>query len=161
MQFGICLLLLALGGRMVFADTEKVRELNKEIVLLNLINGLYLTTEQTKSLIDIIVEADQVQEAYEKAFKKRERDFEEVLKDVKEVLMSGDEVSADLKHRVRQMKEIQHGLEDERGEKLMSLESQVEGFLTPNQLATIFRRMYWRGISCPKMRKSEDAVKIN
>ena len=65
LQFGICLLLLALGGRMVFADTEKVRELNREIVLLNLINGLYLTTDQAESLIDIIVEADMVREAYE------------------------------------------------------------------------------------------------
>ena len=153
MQFGICLLLLALGSRMVLAEAEKVRELNREIVLLNLINGLYLTTEQTESLIDIIIEADRVRETYERAFNKREKEFEKVLGDVKDVLMIGDEIPEDLKHRVHKMKEIQHGLEDERGEKLIRLESQVEGFLTRNQLATIFRRMYWPGISCPKMRK--------
>ena len=136
---GVCLLLLGLWSVGVLGEVKKgkIHELNRDIVLLNLINGLYLTEEQTESLIEKIKEAEEAREVFEKVLEKKEKDFEDVLKDVRDVLLTGDEIPDDLKRRVREMKEVQHRLHDERGEKLINLESEVEGLLTKNQLVTI------------------------
>ena len=45
-------------------DTEKTRALNRDIVLLNLINGLYLTPEQTQILIEKIEMAEQIRNEF-------------------------------------------------------------------------------------------------
>ena len=136
---GVCLLLLGLWSVGVLGEVKKgkIHELNRDIVLLNLINGLYLTEEQTESLIEKINEAEEAREVFEKALEEKEKNFEDVLKDVRNVLLTGGEIPDDLKRRVREMKEIQHRSQDERGEKLINLESEVEGLLTKNQLVTI------------------------
>lgn len=135
----VCLLLLGLWSVGVLGEVKKgkIHELNRDIVLLNLINGLYLTEEQTVSLIEKIKEAEEAREVFEKALEEKEKNFEDVLKDVRDVLLTGDEIPDDLKRRVREMKEVQHRSQDERGEKLINLESEVEGLLTKNQLVTI------------------------
>ena len=135
----ICLLLLiswSTGG-IGSEKKEKLRQLNRDIVLLNLINGLYLSDEQAVSLIEKIEEADRIREDFEDLLMERKRDFEDILGDVRDVLLKGEEIPEDLKRRVHRMKEIQHRLEDERGEKLGRLESEVEALLTKNQLITI------------------------
>ena len=116
---------------------DKLHKLNRDIILLNLINGLYLTPEQTESLIDIIDKAEKVREDFEREVERNEGFAENVLEEVREVLVNAGEIPDDLKKRVHKMKEIQHRLEDERGEKLIRLESEVEELLTQNQILTI------------------------
>jgi len=117
--------------------TQKLHQLNRDIVLLNLINGLYLTTEQTESLIEKIETAEQIRENFFEELERRENQIGDVLEDVREVLLKGQEIPEDLKGRVHRMKEIQHRLEDERGEQLIRVESEVEELLTSNQRIVI------------------------
>jgi len=116
---------------------HKLHQLNRDVVLLNLINGLYLTTEQTENLIDKIESAEQVRENFLNELERRKDQIEEVLEEVREALLKGQEIPENLKRRVHRMKEIKHRLEDERGEKLIRLESEVEKLLTPNQRIVI------------------------
>lgn len=135
----IVLLMLILGSALAQGEikSDKLHKLNRDIFLLNLINGLYLTPEQTESLIEIIDEAEKVREDFEKEVERNEGFTEDILNDVRKALMAAEEIPEDLKKRVHKMKEIRHRLEDERGEQLIRLESEVEALLTQNQLLTI------------------------
>jgi hypothetical protein len=135
----IVLLMLILGSTLAQGEikNDKLHKLNRDILLLNLINGLYLTPEQMESLIDIIDEAEKVREDFEKDVERNEGFAENVLEEVREVLVNAGEIPDDLKKRVHKMKEIQHRLEDERGVRLIRLESEVEALLTQNQMLTI------------------------
>jgi hypothetical protein len=59
------------------------------------------------------------------------------MEDVCEVLRKSEEIPDDMKKRVHRMNELRYRLEDERGEKLAALESEVENMLTRNQLIII------------------------
>lgn len=135
----LILLFMILGSALAKEgiQNDKLHQLNRDIILLNLVNGLYLTPEQTESLIDKIDEAEKVREDFEKEIEQRKDFIEDVLKEVREVLMKGEEIPDDLKKRVHKMKEIQHRLEDQRGEELIRLESELEAVLTQNQILTI------------------------
>lgn len=136
----ICLLLIVLGSTASLGGIdkpEKIHKLHRDIVLLNLINGLYLTPEQTESIIDKIEEAEEARKDFQQEIERRKKDVEDVLEDLEAVLLKGEEIPEDLKKRVHRMKEIQHSLENEMGEKLVRLESEVGVLLTKNQLITI------------------------
>ena len=116
---------------------EKIHQLNRDIVLLNLVNGLFLTPEQMESIIDKIDSAEQARKSFWDELNRRDREVENVLKDVRKVLFKGEEISDELKKRVHRMKEIQQELEDLTGKTLQRLESKVESILTPNQCIVI------------------------
>jgi len=116
---------------------DRLHQLHHEIVLLNLVNGLYLTPEQMESLIKKIEEAEAARQDFTEEIERRKAEVEDVLEEVREVLMKGEEIPDDLKQSVHRMKEIQHRLEDERGKKLTRLESDVEALLTENQRIVI------------------------
>lgn len=112
-------------------------ELQRDIVLLNLVNGLYLTTDQTEALIHMIENADEVKENYQKEMNRWQSDFQDVLKEIKDVLLQEEELPEDLKKQYHEMKKIQFEIEDEFGEKLLELESEATHLLTQNQLMVI------------------------
>jgi hypothetical protein len=119
------------------SDTEKTHELNRDIVLLNLINGLYLTPEQMEALIEKIEAAEQIRNAFLLELEQNKSVFEDVLTDVREVLNRGEAIPQELKKRVHEMKELKYKLEDQRGEKLVRLESDIGDILTENQLLVL------------------------
>jgi hypothetical protein len=136
----ICLILLAVGLGQGFGKSdklEKFHQLNHDIVLLNLANGMHLTKEQIKTLMEKIEEAEQTRETFEHEITSREKGIESVLSDLRKVLMRGEDIPDDLKHRVHKMKEIQHNLQDEMGDKLIQIQEEVKAILTPNQLLVI------------------------
>jgi len=119
------------------SDTDKTKELNRDIVLLNLINGLYLTPEQTQLLIEKIETAEQIRKEFLQEVDQNKSVFKDVLTDVRDVLMRGQEVPQELKKRVHEMKELKYHLEDQRGQRLVALESEIMDILTENQLLVI------------------------
>lgn len=133
----ILLLLTVFAGTVKGLDKEKLHQLNHDIVLLNLVNGLHLTSEQMEMIIDKIVEAESSRNQFWEAIDQHNREFERVLKDLREALMAEGEITQELKRRVHMMKEVQHRLEDERGAKLAALEDEIRGILNENQLITI------------------------
>ncbi len=112
-------------------------ELQRDIVLLNLVNGLYLTTDQTETLIQVIENADEIKKDYQNEINRWQSDFLEVLEEIKDVLLRGEELSENLKKQYHEMKKIQFQIEDTFGEQLIELESEVTHLLTPNQLTVI------------------------
>ncbi len=116
---------------------NKLPYLRRDIVLLNLVNGLYLTADQMETLVEEIKEAEDIREKYQKKSEQLESDYKMVLEDIKNVLFEGKEIDEDLKKQFNQMKEIQYQLEDDSGEKLLGLESEVSQMLTDNQLIVI------------------------
>jgi hypothetical protein len=136
--FGLILIFCLSGINLKGADKlEKMHQLNRDIILLNLVNGMHLTQNQKVSLINKIAEAEDFREHYQNEITKRKKEIENVLKDVREVLLKGDEISGTLKQRVHKMKKIQHSLEDEMGQNLIGLENEIKELLTPNQLMVI------------------------
>ena len=135
----LCLILLVLflSNNLHADEREKLFSLHKDIILLNLINGLYLTPEQTASLIEKIEEAEVVRADFLQSIDHHKNDIENVLKNVRQELLNGEQIEEDLKKRVHKMKEIQHQLEDEQGEKLHLIETDLKTVLTPNQLIVI------------------------
>ena len=134
----LCIFLVSHSVLLGFSDTaEKARQLNHEIVLLNLINGLYLTPEQMQTLIDKVETAEEVRSTFLLELDQNKSVFEDVLTEVRNVLLGGEEIPQDLKKRVHEMKALQHRLEDEKGEKLVRLESELLSLLTENQLLVI------------------------
>ena len=129
----LSLLLLVSTGVFSSPDLNRLHRLNKDIVLLNLINGLFLTEAQTRSLIEKIDEAETVRENFNQAMEQEEKAIYRILNDLKKILLQGEEIPEDLKKRIHEMKRIQHELEDRRGERLQTLERDVEALLTPNQ----------------------------
>ncbi len=116
---------------------DPIVELHRDIVLLNLVNGLYLTTDQTETLIDAIEKAEDIKEDYQKESERWQNDYEDVLEDIRKVLLRGEELPEDLKTQHYELKEIQFQIEDEFGEQLIEIESEVTDLLTQNQLTII------------------------
>ena len=114
-----------------------IAEVQRDIVLLNLVNGLYLTTDQTETLIDRIERAEDIKEDYQKEIDRWQNDYKDILEDIRKVLLRGEELDEDLKTEHHEMKAIQFQIEDTFGEQLIKLESEVTNLLTQNQLMVI------------------------
>ncbi len=116
---------------------NRIHALHRDVILLNLVNGLYLTPEQARTLIDKIEDAEKVRGNFQSAMEKISSEFETTLETVRNVLLDGDEVPDVLKKRVHQVQQKRHRLEDNQGSALNRLENEVEDLLTPNQLHVI------------------------
>ncbi|MCJ7812460.1 hypothetical protein MUP95_03965, partial [bacterium] len=134
--FFLCVVLgIEVQGRV--DQNNELLDLHRDIVLLNLVNGLYLTADQMETLVEEIKEAEEIRKEYQKKSEQLEDDYKTALEDIKNVLFEGQEIPEDLKKEFHQLKEIQYQLEDECGEKLIGLESEVTSLLTENQLTVI------------------------
>lgn len=139
-RWKMILLSLYFGLISIARGTEKenpLAELQRDIVLLNLVNGLYLTTDQTETLIDAIERAEDIKEDYQKEIGHWQNDYEDILEDIRKVLLRGEELNEDLKTEHHEMKAIQFQIEDKFGGQLIELESEVTDLLTQNQLMVI------------------------
>ncbi|MEJ2627870.1 MAG: hypothetical protein P8078_04880, partial [bacterium] len=112
-------------------------KLNHEIVLLNLINGLYLSDQQVESLILTIKEAQKVKQDFKEQLYQHKTEFESILLNLKETLLQDKQISENLTQHIHQMKKQQHELKDLEGDKLIKLQEQVKEILSPNQLILI------------------------
>jgi hypothetical protein len=136
------ILLLLIPAVFLFAgetegDSGRFQQVNREIVLLNLINGLHLNAGQRAALLERIQEAEEIRERFRREVNHQDGLFLPVLEEVRDILLSGKEIPHPLKQRVAEMKEKQHRLEDEMGSRLSRLEREIEEFLSPNQVLLI------------------------
>lgn len=130
----VCWAVNAIGG---MSETEEFRQLHRDIVLLNLVNGLYLSTQQIEDLLEKIQEARQIREDCTNKAEQRKDELGEVFEELKTVLQENQEVPDDLKKRVHRAEETLHRLKDDLAENLKRLESDVEAILTKNQRVVI------------------------
>ncbi|MFO7888840.1 MAG: hypothetical protein R6V04_00715 [bacterium] len=140
LKYGLILILFCFHTLYATDSKEKeadVARLNHEIVLLNLINGLYLSNDQVESLIVKIEEAEKVKKNYYSQLNRNKTEFKNTLNNLKQVLLQDGEISERLKKQIHRMKKRQHELKDSKGEQLIRLQEEIKEILTPNQLTLI------------------------
>jgi len=118
-------------------NISDLAKLNHEIVLLNLINGLYLSDQQVESLILTIEEAQKVKQDFNEVLYQHKTELESILLNLKETLLQDKQISEILTNQILQMNKQQHELKDLQGEKLIELQENVKEILSPNQLILI------------------------
>ena len=119
------------------ASEEGIKDLHRDIVLLNLINGLYLTPSQTQQLLSKLYEAKALRESYQKEMEKREKFLKTVFTELRSQLMENKTISRELIRRVHRAEKVVEEMRMSYQQRLCSLESEVISLLTENQLYLI------------------------
>jgi len=118
------------------ASPEMV-DLHRQVQLLNLINGLELTPEQMRFVLEKAQEAQETREEL-----KGEADAEEmntVLEEMRDTLMEGQNLSPELRERFFAAKADNERLMEEYQEDAARLAQEVEGVLEDHQLYALER----------------------
>jgi len=118
-------------------ESDGIREIHQDIILLNLLNGLYLSPDQVDALLPKIQEAENARQRFRSQVDTLENISLAVMQDIRGVLISGSEIPDEMKKSFHQLKKKKYELEDQQGEVLMRLESEVSDILTPNQKVVI------------------------
>jgi len=107
-------------------------DLRRQVQLLNLINGLELTSEQMRFVLEKAQAAQEMREEL-----KAEADAEEltaVLEELREALMQGENISQELKERYWGLHRGSKGLMEEYQEEATRLAQEIEAVLEEHQL---------------------------
>ena len=123
--------------RVNFQNETEIREIRNEIVLLNLLRGLYLTIDQKSDIVYKIEEAEQVREEFIMDWEQLRGMSGDVLLELKNVLANDQEIPDELKRRVHQTERAFHELEDKCGKNLLELEAELKDILNDNQILVI------------------------
>jgi len=136
-RIGVSILMLCYSQGFSQRHDDSLRQSRHEIVLLNLINGLYLSQEQSVQIIEKIKEAERIRDEFQHKIEKKQTEFSAVLTQLKEILWNQKEVPDDLKHHIHSMERDFHQLQDQQGEALIAMEKEVQEILTQNQCIVI------------------------
>jgi hypothetical protein len=132
----IILINLFLISKPHFAQSQS-ETLKREIILINLLEGLYLTPAQSEGLCNLIKKAEAARVHYKQALQIQQKEDRIVLEDLKEVRLKGNMPTDELKRHIAELKICQHQMEDELGEALIHLENEIAALLTENQRITV------------------------
>ncbi|HHT9156585.1 MAG TPA: hypothetical protein ACFYEA_03215 [Candidatus Tripitaka californicus] len=119
-------------------EMKQIEVLREDINLLNLLNGLNLTDEQSSRVMNLATEARAVKQGSLKENAQLLNEFKETLLTLKEGIMDKnwrpdpeiEKKAGQLNHRLKELKE-------EGFTRLQTLEGEAKGVLTPGQLAII------------------------
>ena len=118
-------------------NENKLRELRRRVVILNLLNGLYLTEDQEAELIQIAEEAEIIRNNCLGQKEEQQLKARDLLAELENVLLSEGVVPDALKQQIHRMEKEQHRIEDKEFEKLLNLENQLRQILNENQILVI------------------------
>ena len=120
--------------RQVFAE---VYDLRREINLLNLINGLYLSTEQITQMLEVLREVEGIRGEYRSKAVSQAHQMEEILNELREILGRNEEIDQGLIRKFRQAKKRGEDLKEEFHSALIPYQDEMKRVLNENQLALI------------------------
>ncbi len=112
------------------APPEKV-DLHRQVQLLNLINGLELTPEQMRFVLDRARQAQEKRQALEA--QADEKQMETVLEEIRDTLMAGQSISPELRERFSAARADQQRLIETYREEMTELAREVEVILEDHQ----------------------------
>ncbi|HET90509.1 MAG TPA: hypothetical protein ENN99_07205 [Chloroflexi bacterium] len=112
------------------APPEKV-DLHRQVQLLNLINGLELTPEQMRFVLDRARQAQERREALEA--QADEKQMETILEEIRDTLMAGRSISPELRERFSAARADQQRLIETYREEMTELAREVEVMLEDHQ----------------------------
>ncbi len=110
---------------------EETSDLRREIQLLNLINGLELTSEQMRLVLERARQAQEIREGLRSQAAVEE--MSAVLGEMRETLMQGENLPPDLTDRYRVLQENIEQLRASAEREIARLALEVEGVLEPHQ----------------------------
>ena len=113
------------------------KQLRYEIILLNLVNSLYLTSDQMQLLTIKIHEAEEIRNSTNQHKKDKESEFEIILRKIKQHLLRNEEIPESIKKQFHQMKGTFDQIEHQNGQLLKDLEQEVVQQLNENQILSI------------------------
>ena len=120
--------------REIFAG---VYDLGREISLINLINGLYLSPEQISQMLKILRKVEGIRGKYQSKAVSQANQMEEILNEFREILGRNEEIDQGLIKEFLQAKKREEGLKEEYHSALMPYQDQMQEVLNENQLALI------------------------
>ncbi|MFQ6058587.1 MAG: hypothetical protein ACE5MB_06910 [Anaerolineae bacterium] len=116
------------------ATTTDVGKLRREIQLLNLINGLELSDDQMRFILEKAREAQEIREELRGRAEEKEGDAVGVLSELRATLMRGEEISSDLREQIHLMQSTSRGLKEEYESEMTRLALEIKGVLGEHQL---------------------------
>jgi len=121
------------------AQVSEIASLRREIQLLNLINGLELSTEQMRFIIEKAEEANQLRKEMKSKAEEKAGEIVEALEELKSALMEGDNISPQIRKRVHDAQGKERKLKEEYDEKIERLAVEIEGILEGHQIYALER----------------------
>ncbi|HIC92641.1 MAG TPA: hypothetical protein EYP09_00110, partial [Anaerolineae bacterium] len=115
------------------AETD-VGRLHREVVLLNLINGLELSADQMPFILEKAREAEELREEFKERAQANVDETAEVLSELREILMRGEDIPSSLRERVHQVQGANKALKQEFEEEMTGLALEVKEMLGEHQL---------------------------
>ncbi len=132
--FLIGFILLQNGSAKSFYSPDNVERIIKEIKLLNLINGLELSQEQTKFIIQQAEEAKRIKRDFEKQKQEKNAGNYKTYAKLRDRLVQSIEISDQLKRQVHQRNKLIHDLKDRFENRINSLAVNIKNNLQGYQL---------------------------
>ncbi|MFQ6013935.1 MAG: hypothetical protein ACE5NP_00650 [Anaerolineae bacterium] len=116
------------------ADEPATRDLRREIQLLNLINGLDLSTEQMRFIVEKAREAEGIREEIKGEAQGNIEDTAEVLEELRATLMQGENISSSLRERFYSVEGKNHGFKEKYEEEMTGIALEIEEILGGHQI---------------------------
>jgi len=120
------------------AETD-VKKLHREVLLLNLINGLELSADQMSFILEKAKEAQEIREEFEDRAEENVDETFEALSDLRATLMRGEDISPSLQERVHRLQNANRGLREEYEEEMTRLALEVKETLGEHQFYALER----------------------
>jgi len=118
-------------------NSDELHSLRRRVVLINLLNGLYLTGDQQADIIEISEKAEMIRNRSCEQKEAQQQRVQDVLNELENVLLTEGVVPQQLKYQVHQMENDHRNIENEEFEKLSELEDELKQVLNENQILVI------------------------
>jgi hypothetical protein len=115
----------------------EVKDLSREISLLNLISGLYLSPEQMDQMLAILRKVEAIRGDYQSRAVSEAHQMEEILKEFREILGRDEEIDQGLIREFRRVKKRGQDLRKEFHSALIPYQDEMKSVLNENQIALI------------------------
>ena len=123
----------SLAASPVQAETD-VKKLHREVLLLNLINGLELSSDQMRLILEKAKEAEELREEFKDKAEGNVDETVAVLSELKATLMRGEDIPPSLRERAHQVQGANKALKQEYEEEMSKLALEVREALGEHQL---------------------------
>lgn len=115
-------------------STERVKDLVKEVKILNLLNGFEISEEQKSTIGKRIREIEKIQDRFEKTIENDAEIFEAGLEKTIEILEEGKKLPPSLKKDISTYNKEVKELHREKEEEIINIVKKVEEILQPQQI---------------------------
>lgn len=129
-----CLFVVLCFSYLMGEDIERVKELSKEVMILNLLNGIEFSTKQKLSIKICIKKVEEIEESFEREAEEQAELFEAGLEKSIEVLSNGKEIPPSLKKNISTYNHTLKEMKREKEEEILRVAEEVKEILEPQQV---------------------------